>query len=216
MHLNLCDLCGCYTEISFNSGSCSQLDETDKLCETCFEDINKSKNKTKNKTSDHLNNVRCSNCSNKIINPNLSSNLSTNLSNLNLSWGRFYDNNIFSLGLMGDFQLTSKDKFFQEGEYICGDCLKNNFEYEKHMGFECDICHNKYQSFLSEGQEGNGCASRIQDNMIIGSFGSKYRSSFCEEAIIFTEGRPGYLFNGSTICDNCIERLLLEEICYKL
>lgn len=100
------------------------------------------------------------------------------------------------------------------GSRICIDCInKIGFNRYKYNGFvTCSLC-NKHYDVMFENvnniDQGDGCNCEIFDTFIGGSYGSKYD----ETALYFVKDKPSYLSFKSSICNNCVNRLITENIC---
>lgn len=227
MCLNICSLCKCYdkyegrrpiisnncTEIhsnipsryidsgnfnySFNPENFNDLKAGDELCKKCFEEI--ISNPDSKKIIKNLNNekkIECMICK-------------TNKIEIYEQWANFDSDNVFMLGGLIEYKLTSNNYNVKKGDSICNDCIKS-IEYQPYLGIECDICHKKFIS-LGNGMEGHGCAARINDTSICCGYGSKFDSD--DESIKFVSERPNYLPYESLICDICIDELIKNGTC---
>ena len=122
-------------------------------------------------------------------------------------WAIMIDKKRFTYGLNGSFQLLSEIGV-SGGDKICNLCLKN-IKFEETADVECDFCHKFYQSAFGGKKQGYGCAAWVHDDVIYGGYGSKYDFG----SVKFTKERPSYLKFRSLICDQCINRLIVDGIC---
>lgn len=231
MGFDICGICKCYNKYSgmppiitndckeiqsnaadgnyyFNGTNYPNLKDNDLLCKNCFQEIISKSDTIKKdfKQNNSRENLNCSKCNINWNDAKFPSDSSV------LCWAKFRTDNIFSYGLAGEFKITSNNNCnFKNGDNICNDCLKS-INYEKYLGTECDICHNKYPS-MGLYMEGDNCASRIFDTIISGGYGSKYDSFSERECVRFASERPKELPHGALICDVCIDKLIENGTC---
>lgn len=195
----------------FNSSNYSNLKDDDPLCRKCFQDII-SKSDTERIDDDNNdignnNDRECCCCGIKWENAKFPQDSDVK------SWAIFISDNVFRYGICGEFQVISEGVNFKKGNQLCNDCLKS-LKYELYMAIECKICNKRYQS-LGHEMEGNGCAATVYDTVISAGYGSKYDCMSERDYIKFTTERPKHLPHRALICDDCIDELIKNDICFK-
>jgi len=109
----------------------------------------------------------------------------------------------------------SKGKF-NVFDRVCIDCIERIGYEKKQCYVTCELCNAKYECEIgictnsNTCTQGHNCASNVFDTCIKGFYGSTGYDTICVQ---FKNNKPSNLKYMSNVCDNCIDKLIQDNVC---